>query len=92
MRKGNSVVAAPPALQPSAERKRLRRGLFGPVKTGPFRVVAGPEEWAWSSFRQWWGGEVGVVEVEYPALARRRGGLGEKLGPDGRVRKIPESE
>jgi len=37
-------------------------------------------------------GEVGVVEVECPALARRRGGLGERLGVDGRVVRSHASE
>ena len=48
-----------------------------PVKHG---LVMEPEQWRWSSFRHWWTGEVGVVEIESNWTARRRGGLGEVLG------------
>ena len=44
-----------------------------PVTRG---LVAQPDEWKWSSFRHWWIGEEGAVEIESNWTARRRGGLG----------------
>ncbi len=49
-----------------------------PVRRG---LVISPDEWAWSSFRHWRTGEVGIVEIESNWTARRRGGLGMRLDP-----------
>ena len=49
-----------------------------PVTRG---LVKSPDAWAWSSFRHWWSGEVGVVEIESPWTVRRRGGLKTQLNP-----------
>ncbi len=49
-----------------------------PVKRG---LVQRPDEWAWSSFRHWWGGETGSVETESPWTVRRRGGLPTRIDP-----------
>lgn len=35
-------------------------------------LVSAPEEWAWSSYRQWAFGETGVVKVETERVARER--------------------
>ena len=54
-----------------SERKfveKLRYIYRNPVTRG---LVAGPEDWAWSSFPQYSNGEVGRVEIE---SQRRRGG------------------
>jgi putative transposase len=60
-----------------------------PVTRG---LVKEPEEWKWSSFRHWRTGEGGTVEIESHWTARRRGGLGMRLGPDGRVLQTHVSE
>ncbi len=39
-------------------------------------LVAEPDQWRWSSFRHWWTGEVGALEVESDWTAARRTGLG----------------
>lgn len=74
------------------ERKLIEKRRYihrNPVTRG---LVDSAEEWPWSSFRRWMFGEPGVVEVECPALARRRGGLGERLGVDGRILQTHVSE
>jgi len=43
-----------------------------PVKRG---LVAGPEEYRWSSYRHYWTGERGVVEIESEWTARVRSRL-----------------
>jgi putative transposase len=53
-----------------------------PVARG---LVASPMDWKWSSFRHWMYGETGTVEIESDWTARRRGGLGQVLGPDGKA-------
>ena len=61
------------------EEKRLEKLRYmhrNPVVRG---LVKEPEEWAWSSFRHHWTGEIGAVEIESQWTARRRGGLGESL-------------
>ena len=52
--------------------EKLRYMHRNPVARG---MVTTPEEWRWSSFRQWLTGEPGAVEVECSWTARRRGGL-----------------
>ena len=49
--------------------EKLRYVHRNPVKRG---LVMEPEDWKWSSFRDWWSGEAGVVEVESPGTVRRR--------------------
>jgi putative transposase len=49
--------------------EKLRYIHRNPVKRG---LVEKPEEWAWSSFRHYAGGEVGVVEIESQWTARIR--------------------
>jgi putative transposase len=50
----------------------------GYIHRNPVRreLVEEPDQWRWSSFRHWWTGEVGVVEIESNWTARLRGGLG----------------
>ena len=62
---------------------------WNPVAAG---LVKKAEDWPWSSCRAWSLGEVGKVEVECPATARRRGGLGMRLGADGRAVETHVSE
>ena len=50
--------------------EKLRYMHRNPVKSG---LVEKPEDWAWSSFRHYATGEVGVVEVESFWTAFRRG-------------------
>ena len=49
-----------------------------PVSRG---LVPQPDDWTWSSFRHWWTGEIGTVEIESHWTARQRGGLGMRLDP-----------
>src|ERR1700676_1357103 len=70
-----------------SERKfveKLRYIHRNPVKRG---LVERPEEWLWSSFRHYFTGTDGVVEIESQWTARR----GEKLGimPTARVNENP---
>jgi putative transposase len=54
------------------EEKRIEKLRYmhrNPVKRG---LVAKPEDWAWSSFRHYATGEIGVVEIESEWTARRR--------------------
>ncbi len=63
-----------------SERKVVEKRRYihrNPVTRG---LVGEPDEWAWSSFRHWWTGEVGVVEIESEWTAARRGGLGVSVG------------
>ena len=58
------------------EKKRIEKLRYihrNPVRRG---LVERPEDWRWSSFRQWTGDEEGSVEIESPATARRRERLG----------------
>ena len=48
------------------------------------RLVEGPEDWPWSSFRHYWTGRDGVVEIESQWTARRRERLG--MVPTVRIR------
>jgi putative transposase len=43
-----------------------------PVARG---LVAHPQEWKWSSFRHWFTGEEGTVQIESHWTVRKRGGL-----------------
>ena len=55
-----------------SERKRVEKLRYmhrNPVARG---LVAEPEAWAWSSFRHYWTGEPGVVEIESPWIAALR--------------------
>ena len=55
-----------------SERKfveKLRYIHRNPVKRG---LVKRPEDWAWSSFRHYANGEIGVVEIESQWTARKR--------------------
>ena len=59
-----------------SERKLIEKRRYihrNPVGRG---LVVEPDQWRWSSFRHWWTGEVGTVEVESDWTAARRGGLG----------------
>ncbi len=63
-----------------SERKLMEKRRYlhrNPVARG---LVRTPEAWEWSSFRHWWTGEVGTVEIESNWTAARRGGLGMSLG------------
>src|SRR5689334_2608944 len=62
-----------------SEQKRIEKLRYmhrNPVKRG---LVERPENWRWSSFRQWADGEEGRVEVECSATARRRERMGKTL-------------
>jgi putative transposase len=68
-----------------SEKKRVEKLRYihrNPVTRG---LVDRPEDWAWSSFRHYLGGEEGVVEVESEWTARRR----EKKGIVLRVNENP---
>jgi putative transposase len=59
-----------------SEAKRVEKLRYihrNPVKRA---LVGRPEDWRWSSFRQWAGGEEGRVEIECPATARKRERMG----------------
>ena len=59
-----------------SERKVVEKRRYihrNPVTRG---LVGEPDGWAWSSFRHWWTGEVGVVEIESDWTAARRAGVG----------------
>ena len=63
-------------------RKRIEKLRYihrNPVKRG---LVDKPEDWPWSSFRNYATGEEGVVEVESPWTGRKR----ERMGTVPRVR------
>lgn len=60
--------------------EKLRYMHRNPVTRG---LVERPEDWAWSSFRHYLTGEVGVVEIESEWTARRR----ERMGMPLRVRR-----
>ena len=68
------------------EKKLIEKRRYthrNPVNRG---LVQKPGAWAWSSFRHWWNGETGTIEIESPWTVRRRGGLRTSLDPDtGRV-------
>ena len=51
-----------------------------PVRRG---LVMEPDGWRWSSFRHWWSGEEGTVEIESNWTAARRDGLGIEVGEGG---------
>jgi len=62
-----------------SEQKRIEKLRYihrNPVKRG---LVERPEDWRWSSFRQWADGEKGTVEVECAATAHRRERMGKTL-------------
>ena len=57
------------------EEKRIEKLRYihrNPVARG---LVHRPEEWMWSSFRHYFTGEPGIVEIESPWTASRRLGL-----------------
>jgi putative transposase len=59
-----------------SERKRIEKLRYmhrNPVKRG---LVERPEDWLWSSFRHYFYGEEGIVEIESEWTARKR----EKMG------------
>jgi putative transposase len=49
--------------------EKLRHIHRNPVTRGP---VAEPDDWTWSSFRPYWTGECGTVEIESSWTAARR--------------------
>jgi putative transposase len=49
--------------------EKLRYIHRNPVRRG---LVENPEDWAWSSFRHYLTGEIGVVEIESEWTAKRR--------------------
>jgi len=56
-----------------SEEKRIEKLRYmhrNPVKRG---LVEKPEQWQWSSFRHFANGQIGVVEIESPWTAFRRG-------------------
>jgi len=58
------------------KKKRIEKLKYihrNPVKRG---LVEKPEDWRWSSFRNYATGEEGVVEVESPATGRKRERMG----------------
>jgi REP-associated tyrosine transposase len=60
-------------VHPEAKRtEKLRYMHRNPVKRG---LVRRPEEWRWSSFRHYFTGEPGTVEIESPWTVGRRLGL-----------------
>ncbi len=59
--------------------KKLRYIHRNPVKRG---LVEKPEDWRWSSFRNYATGEEGVVEIESPWTGRKR----ERAGTAPRVK------
>jgi len=68
-----------------SERKRVEKLKYihrNPVKR---ELVARPEDWRWSSFRQWSTGCEGRVEIECTTTALRR----ERMGAGLRIRAIP---
>ena len=68
-----------------SERKRIEKLRYmhrNPVKRG---LVKEPEDWEWSSFRHYWTGVPGVVEIESEWTARRRERMG--ITPQVRVRE-----
>ena len=70
-----------------SERKfveKLRYIHRNPVTRG---LVGRPEDWVWGSFRHYFIGADGVVEIESQWTARRRERLG--IMPTARVRKNP---
>jgi putative transposase len=70
--------------------EKLRYMHRNPVARG---LVSQPEQWAWSSFRNWATGELGTVEIESHWTARRKGGLpaGRLYLPDTPQTHISES-
>jgi putative transposase len=59
-----------------SERKQIEKLRYihrNPVQRG---LVRSPEEWWWSSFRHYWTGEEGAVEVESAWTARKRERMG----------------
>ena len=52
--------------------EKLRYMHRNPVKRG---LVEKPEQWAWSSFRHYATGEIGIVEIESAWTSARREGL-----------------
>lgn len=53
--------------------EKLRYMHRNPVKRG---LVESPEQWAWSSFRWYWYGEVGAVRVNDTEILVMRIGKG----------------
>ena len=59
-----------------SEKKRVEKLRYihrNPVSRG---LVTSPEEWEWSSFRQWASGSEGRVEIECSWTARKRERMG----------------
>ena len=65
-----------------SESKRVEKLRYihrNPVKRG---LVKEPDVWAWSSFRHWWTGEAGTVEIESVWTAHERDGVRERSGTE----------
>lgn len=62
-----------PVWSESKRMEKLRYIHRNPMRRG---LVERPEDWRWSSFREWTDDEEGSVEIECPATARRRERLG----------------
>ena len=58
---------------PKKKIEKLRYIHRNPVKRG---LVEKPEDWPWSSFRNYATGEEGTVEIESPWTARKRERMG----------------
>ena len=70
-----------------SEMKRIEKLRYmhrNPVKRG---LVEKPEDWEWSSFRHYFTGERGIVEIESEWTARWRERKG--IRPQLKVRKLP---
>jgi putative transposase len=68
----------------SKSMEKLRCIHRNPVARG---LVERPEDWLWSSFRHYFTGTDGVVEIESQWTARRRGKIG--IMPTARVHENP---
>jgi len=72
-----------------SEKKRVEKLRYmhrNPVKRG---LVEKPEDWEWSSFRHYFTGERGIVEIESEWTARRRERMGIKTSAQGQGTSPP---
>ena len=60
------------------QKEKMKYIHRNPVRRG---LVERPEDWAWSSFRNYLTGEIGVVEVESPWTEHRRESLARTMTP-----------
>ncbi len=55
-----------------SDRKRIEKLRYIHRNPGSRGLVNEPDAWTWSSFRHYWTGEEGTVEIESPWTAARR--------------------